>query len=196
MPTYRASTSLSDCMDVFHYLSQLTAGTAEGNAVKLVLVGSSSGGELAALVSQMAPQGSVDGVVLRGPVTSDAFSGMEYVPERLRPLHTSAGEPSFWNCLLGPMKRDEPRDGLERMPLEAPEEVLKGMPRTRIQVCTNDGLYSDGVCYAKALEDAGVQVKVDVVRGRPHTFWLKAPHLPRALEADRAMLEGLAWVAE
>ena len=189
MPAYPASICVSDCRDVFDHIHSLK------NEAKLLLVGSSSGGQLAAMVSQAAPKRSIDGVVLRCPVTSDACSGMEYVPDRLRPLHTSAWEPSFWNSLLGQMKRQTPRDGLERMPLECPEEALKELPRTWIQVCTNDALYSDGICYAKALEDAGVEVDVDVVPGWPHTFWLKAPQLARALEAERAMLKGLAWVA-
>jgi acetyl esterase/lipase len=192
MPTHPAKTCLSDCLDVFSFLKEMSA-KKKG---KLVLVGSSSGGELAALVSQSAEPGEMHGVILRGPVTSDAFSGVEYVPERLRWLHTSAWEKSFYNSLLGFMKRDVPRDGLERMPLEAEVEALAKLPKTWIQVCTNDALYSDGICYAKALEDAGVEVKVDVIKGWPHTFWLIAPHLERAWEADEAMLEGLAWVAE
>ncbi|KAK0613089.1 hypothetical protein B0T17DRAFT_542778 [Bombardia bombarda] len=54
---------------------------------------------------------------------------MSYVPSHLRHLHTSAWEPSFWSCLLGPMKRDaQPRDGLERMPLEAAQDVLVQLP--------------------------------------------------------------------
>lgn len=195
MPSHKAEVCVSDCVDALDHILAGVPRDGTGAGAKVTVVGSSSGGELAALVSQRAPT-ALNGVVLRCPVTSDAFGGMEYVPERLRELHTSAWEPSFWNSLLGRMEREVPRDGLEYMPLEAPEELLRKLPRTWIQVCTNDGLYSDGVCYAKALEDAGVSVKVDVVRGWPHTFWLKAPQLPRALEAERAMLKGLAWVVE
>jgi acetyl esterase/lipase len=97
-------------------------------------------------------------------------------------------------ALGGFMKRAVPRDGLAKMPLEADEEVLRGLPRTWIQVCTNDTLYSDGVCYAIALEEAGVEVKVRVVEGWPHTFWLLVPELERALEAELEMVEGLKWL--
>lgn len=186
---HAASTCISDSMDAFNFTKRL-----HSNA-KIILVGSSSGGELAAFVSQYAPKESFHGVVLRCPVTSDAFSGIEYVPERLRGLHTSALNRSFHTSILGFMARELPRDGLERMPLEGSEEELEGMPRTWIQVCTNDVLYSDGICYAKILKDAGVEVEIDVVQGWPHTFWLKAPQLSRALLADQAMLKGLAWVA-
>jgi acetyl esterase/lipase len=190
MPEYTARQCVADCVDAFESLRSTTEKDA-----KFLLLGSSSGGELAAFLSQVAPRDSISGVVLRGPVTSDAFSGVEYVPERWQSLHTSAAEPSFCNSLLGRMDRDVPRDGLDRMPLEATVDDLKSLPRTWIQVCTNDVLYSDGVCYARALEEAGVEVQIDVVRGWPHTFWLKAPSVPRALEAEQAMLKGLAWVA-
>ena len=191
MPQNPASTCVSDCMDALNYVKSVTPHNG-----KLLVVGSSSGGQLAAAISQHAPAGTVHGVVLRAPVTSDAFSGMQYVPEKLRSLHTSAWEPSFWNTILGQMKREVPRDGLKLMPLEEPDSVLKKLPRHFIQLCTNDSLYSDGFCYAKALDDVGVEVKTDVIRGWPHAFWLFGPQLDRALEADRTMLKGLAWVAK
>lgn len=188
MPEYFASVCLSDAHDGFEAVRGWV-----GAGPKLVIVGSSSGGELAALVSQMAPRDCLSGVLLRCPVTCDIPSGEEYVPAPLRDYHTSARDP-FFTSLGGMIRRAVPRDGLARMPLEAEGRELAGLSRTWIQVCTNDALYSDGVCYGIALEGAGVEVKVDVVEGWPHTFWLKAPELDRALEADMAMLEGLRWV--
>ncbi|KAK3395541.1 Alpha/Beta hydrolase protein [Sordaria brevicollis] len=201
MPTYSAQDSLSDCLSVLNFIlleQQQRGGASDSRKYnhKIILAGSSSGGQLAALVSQHPTVlGKINGVLLRCPVTSDAFGGLDpYVPLRFQHLHTSAWEPSFWNSLLGQMKRAVPRDGLERMPLEADEETLKRLPRTWIQLCTNDSLYSDGLCYAKALEEVGVEVKVDVVKGWPHTFWLKAPELERALEAEEEMVKGLVWL--
>lgn len=188
-PQHPATTIVQDCVDAFDFV------VGRHPHAKVLVVGSSSGGQLAALVTQRAAKASFHGVLLRCPVTSDAFSGREYVPEGVQDLHTSAWDRSFDTSLLGVMQRDVPRDGLDRMPLEAEEESLKGMPRTWIQVCTNDVLYSDGACYAKVLRNTGVDVRTDVVLGWPHTFWLKAPHLKRAFEADMAMIEGLAWIA-
>ncbi|KAH8907428.1 alpha/beta-hydrolase [Coniochaeta sp. PMI_546] len=192
MPTYPATTCISDTLDAFEgIVSRAPAQT------KVLVIGSSSGGELAALLAGRVGRSRIHGVALRCPVTSDAFTSLErYVPQRFRDLHTSTRDDSFANCLLGKFVRAVPRDGLPYMPLEADEAELRGMPRTWIQVCSNDGLYSDGVCYAKALEEVGVEVKVDVVWGWPHTFWLKAPALDRALEAEREMLRALKWLAE
>ncbi|CAK7201980.1 hypothetical protein SEUCBS139899_004696 [Sporothrix eucalyptigena] len=201
MPQHPASTCVSDSIDAYRYIRTVHPDTT---ATKLLVVGSSSGGELAAFVGQEAAKDAakasssqlgVQGVVLRCPVTSDAFNSEDYIPEPLRHLHTSAANPKFATTLLGRMNRLVPRDGLPYMPLEAPTAILAAQPRHFIQVCTNDMLYSDGVCYAKALETAGAEVRVDVVVGWPHTFWLKTPWMDRALEADHAMLRGLAWVA-
>lgn len=186
MPQVPAQTCLSDVISAFHAIRQIHQTN------KVIVIGSSSGGELAALLSQYVPPESIQGVLLRCPVTVDAPS---IVPPQFAKSHTSASQP-FETSLLGRFHRQVPRDGLEKMPLEMPADDVRSLklPRTWIQVCTNDVLYSDGTCYAELLENSGVEVKVDVVAGWPHTFWLKAPHLDRALEAENAMLDGLDWV--
>ncbi|KAK1521376.1 hypothetical protein CPAR01_14899 [Colletotrichum paranaense] len=190
MPSSPASTCVSDSLDAFHHIRALHPSPA----TKLIIVGSSSGGQLAAAVSQAAPRGSLHGVLLRCPVTSDGGSSLDYVPPSLRHAYTSSTSPSFVTSLLGVFSRAVPRDGLKRMPLEAEAETLAALPRTWVQVCSNDTLYSDGVCYAMALAGEGVEVRVEVVRGWPHTFWLKAPWLARAVEAEEEMVCGLRWV--
>lgn len=188
-PQHRADVCVSDSVDAFNHVLSTHPGS------KIIIAGSSSGGELAALVTQQVPKEYFHGVLLRCPVTSDAFRGRELVPERLRNMHTSAWDLSFQTSIFSRLDMDGPRDGLDKMPLEADIQDLKGMPRTWVQVCTNDGLYSDGACYSRILRDAGVEVKTDVVWGWPHTFWLKAPHLSRALAADVAMIGGIRWIA-
>lgn len=212
-PQHPVRTCVADGTDA------LAALAAHHPDARLLVVGSSSGGQLAALAAQQhtaaasggsgrVPPNRLHGVLLRCPVTSDAgfrptvaengdaAATLAHIPEALRRLHTSALDPSFGNSLLTRLYTD-PREGLEGgMPLESGAGQLRGMPRTWVQVCTNDVLYSDGACYVKALRDAGVEVRTDVVVGWPHTFWVKAPELERALVAERALLEGLAWVVE
>lgn len=186
MPQVPAQTCLSDVISAFQAVRRIHQTS------KVIVIGSSSGGELAALLSQSMPPESIQGILLRCPVTVDAPS---IVPPHFAKSHTSASQP-FETSLLGMFHRQVPRDGLEKMPLEMPADDVRSLklPRTWIQVCTNDVLYSDGTCYAELLENSGVEVQVDVIAGWPHTFWLKAPHLDRALEAENAKLDGLAWV--
>lgn len=185
MPKYPASTCLSDSIDGFKAFAN--------TETKTIVMGSSSGGQLAAAISQAVPRGSIDGVLLRCPVTADGPSGEAYIPERLRQYHTSVS-PLFVTTLLGNLVRQVPRDGLDKLPLEATKEELQGLPRTWIQLTSNDTIYSDGLCYAMLLQEAGVEVQVQNEIGWPHTYWLKAPELPEALAAEEKMIEGFKWV--
>ncbi|CAJ2503845.1 Uu.00g112390.m01.CDS01 [Anthostomella pinea] len=222
-PQHPARVCVADALSAYTHTRSLHSSTSSRTTTKTIIVGSSSGGLLATLVSQAAPRGTVHGILLRCPVTSDAWPAagdLTSVPARLRYMHTSASA-SFETVLLSlpspssssspspaPSPRSPsisppgnnptraPRDALPSTPLELPEPKWTGLPRAWIQVCTNDVLYSEGLCYASALQqhNAGVEVQLDVVRGWPHTFWLKYPHLARAREADEAMVRGLRWL--
>jgi acetyl esterase/lipase len=103
-------------------------------------------------------------------------------------------KPAFHTSLLSTPALTAENRTKEKLPLE--EEDLKGLPRHWVQVCTNDIYYSDGVCYAEALREQGVEVRIDMLKGWPHTFWLKAPLLEKAVEAEESMLEGMRWLLE
>jgi acetyl esterase/lipase len=135
----------------------------------------------------------INGVLLRGPVTCNATEGGKYLPGRFKGYHTSMSE-AFHTSLLSGAALNNRNRTTTALPLEA--EDFSGMPRHWIQVSTNDIYYSDGACYAEALREAGVEVKLDVVEGWPHTFWLKAPYLERAVQAEADMIEGLKWLLE
>jgi acetyl esterase/lipase len=189
MPDFTADDALSDALGAFRHIAACNIG-------KLVLAGSSSGGQLAAQVVQIAMKEGekrITGVLLRGPVMCDAtFNGLN-LPVKYKDYHKSMSPEYHTSLLASPALNKENRT-TEKLPLEV--EDLSGMPRHWIQVCTNDVYYSDGVCYAEALRLQGVEVNLDIVVGWPHTFWLKAPFLQRAVEAERDMIEGLKWLLQ
>lgn len=190
MPDNTASDALADAIAAFESI------TINRQSSRLILMGSSSGGQLAAQVSQHFKtdrKTRIDGVLLRGPVTCDATDSGKNLPEKFKEYHTSMSE-AFYTSLLSNAAVNGQNRTKEPMPLEA--EDLAGLPRHWIQVSTNDLYYSDGACYAEALRSQGVDVKLDVVVGWPHTFWLKAPYLERAVQAERDMIEGLGWLLE
>lgn len=191
MPQFTADDALSDSFYAFNHITQLNEYS------EIILVGSSSGGQLAAQVSQIAASKGlgdrIKGVLLRAPVTCDATNDGISLPELYRELHHSMN-PEFHTSLLSSAALDSKNRTEEKLPLEV--EDLKGLPKHWVQVCTNDIYYSDGVCYAEALKKQGVEVKLDVVVGYPHTFWLKAPLMDRAAQAEGDMIEGLRWLLE
>jgi acetyl esterase/lipase len=190
MPQSTADDALSDAFRAFEEI------TLKMKASKLILVGSSSGGQLCGQISQhyrTAKKDLIDGVLLRGPVTCNATEGGKYLPDRFKDVHKSMSEAFHTSLLRGAAVFDENRT-TAALPLEA--EDLSGMPRHWIQVSTNDVYYADGACYAEALREASVEVRLDVVEGWPHTFWLKAPYLEKAVQAENDMIEGLRWLLD
>lgn len=194
MTNFTADDAFDDAMTAFLGIIQ------QRKIGKLVLMGSSSGGQLAAMVSQEYQLNcspslrdfKVHGVLLRGPVTCDATEDGVHIPSRFKAFHTSMS-PAFHTSLLSSPAVNEGNRVARKMPLEG---HLSGLPRHWIQVSTNDIYYSDGMLYAEALAEAGVQVELDVVSGWPHTFWLKAPYLERAVQAEQDMIYGLRCLFE
>lgn len=191
LPEFTADQALEDCVGAFykHSLSLLPPR-------KVVIMGSSSGGELAAQVAQhFFSSFKLQGVLLRGPVTCDATSNGINLPPQFKDAHTSMSEAFHTSILSGAALNAENRSKA-KLPLEASQDELKRLPKHWIQVCTNDIYYSDGMLYAEALRMAGVDVRLDVLEGWPHTFWLKAPLLEGAEKAERDMIEGCKWLFE
>jgi acetyl esterase/lipase len=212
MPDHKADKACDDALQAYMGIVRLR------KVRRLVLVGSSSGGQLAAMVAgeygrkngallagppqpasktphMLRParprKNMIHGVLLRAPITCDATEGGINIPPRFRPFHTSM-RPEFETSILSKPVLDASNRIRGPLPLE--DEYFNMMPRHWIQVSTNDIYYSDGILYAQALKQAGVEVEVDIVHGFPHTFWLKAPELERAVEAENDMIEGLRWL--
>jgi acetyl esterase/lipase len=194
MPEFSADVAVSDAIRAFQLISSMR------KARRLIVMGSSSGGQLAAMVSQHMRDSSqfsypplkdsttrridrktIDGVLLRGPVTCNASDAGTHLPTRFRAFHTSLS-PAFYTSLASETALNAANRTTGVLPLEG---NLVGLPRHWIQICTNDIYYSDGALYAEGLREVGVDVELDVVEGFPHTFWLKAPELERALAAER-----------
>ena len=196
MPEFSADDAVFDAMNAFRQITSMR------RARRLIVMGSSSGAQLAAMVASQCrvwgglssqSRGKIHGVCLRGPVLCDATEDGANLPPQLRKWHTSMSE-RFHTSLLSSAAVNAANRTTSKMPLEA--ETWEGLPRHWIQVCTNDIYYSDGVLYGECLREAGVDVRMDVLRGWPHTFWLKAPELEKAVQAEKDCVEGVRWLLE
>ncbi|KAH8649936.1 Alpha/Beta hydrolase protein [Xylariales sp. PMI_506] len=85
----------------------------------------------------------------------------------------------------------KPEDALWN-PCIAPDEELRGVPRTALLVCGSDVLRDEALLYAMKLERAGTPVKVHIFPGLPHGFFnfMQLPSHKRWVEAH---LECLLW---
>ncbi|KAK6542401.1 hypothetical protein TWF694_006356 [Orbilia ellipsospora] len=147
----------------------------------VLICGSSSGGHITCLITQAVAEGSlnarIDRTVLRGPVTVHP----DHVPERFKEHYSSYATNDTRGEFQG--MATTMRVGVFGMSGIPPERLengetfplwgkFQGHPRTYIEVSSDDVLRDDGLCYAKALEAAGVDVKVKIREG-DHTWWLK-----------------------
>ena len=63
-----------------------------------------------------------------------------------------------------------------------------------IQVSGWDPLRDDGLIYAKLLQRAGTEVRVQVWKGQPHGHWVGMPEFEGAKTAFRDTVEGIGWL--
>ncbi|KAL4875110.1 Alpha/Beta hydrolase protein [Aspergillus karnatakaensis] len=204
---------INDGLDVFHYVcNNVHEFIAATSPIDIVLSGTSSGGHLAAIISQharswlAAPENSkaaahvtMAGILLRAPVTVNARD-RAYIPPRWKEVHRS------WDLMYKGAEHNRASMTYNHDSLGVPEDLITdpaayplwgdfaGLPRTYIQICGEDILRDDAVCYAEGLREAGVEVKETVYEDLPHIFWIHNHNLSVAKQAQQDCISGLRWL--
>ncbi len=133
---------------------------------QLAVAGWSAGGNLAAVVAQLARDNggpAIAGQLLITPVTNSDLETASYIENADGYVLTKPLMVWFWDHYIDEADRDDPRVS----PLKA--ESLTGLPPAFIVTCQFDPLREEGRAYAAALEDAGVSVTQLQARGHTHT---------------------------
>lgn len=79
-------------------------------------------------------------------------------------------------------------------PLASPLDKIGAMPKMFLQVAGHDMFRDDGLILAYALQDHGVDVKLEVYPGVCHSFWVFAPGLTVSKRFVSNIVEGFAWL--
>lgn len=147
-----------------------------GGNGRLGVAGTSAGGNLAAAVALAAGDDRALGFdldtelavqVLLYPMLAPGFDGASRRDHADGPLLTTRDVDAFWATYL-----DSPAHAANpyAVPLDAPAEMLAGVPPAVVAVGSHDPLRSEAVAYASRLRDAGVAVDSFVAEGLPHGF--------------------------
>lgn len=193
---------IMDGWHLAHWILENTFGADPASG--FVVGGFSAGGQLSAVICERAK-----GRPLRYPITGCflCISPMlhdDIVPEKYHHLWKSrhenvtktAGQDSdfikFWLDVFQP----DPHSPWFS-PFNAPD--LSGMPPTYIQVGGLDIFRDDCVIYAKALEDNGVPVRIDVYQKMAHgayTVWAQGEGDHNPPELKSKTMNGLRWLLD
>ena len=154
--------------DAFAAVQWIAAHAVElgGIPEQLVVAGWSAGGNLAAVVCQMARDAggpAIVGQLLITPVTDCDMDTGSYLDNADGYVLTKPLMEWFWDHYVDAEQRTDPACS----PLRAAD--LSGLPPALIVTCEFDPLRDEGHAYADALEAAGVPVTLLQARGHTHT---------------------------
>jgi len=133
---------------------------------QLAVAGWSAGGNVAAVVCQMARAAggpALSGQLLLTPVTDSDMTRPSYVENAEGYVLTAALMAWFWDHYADPADRSHPKAA----PLRAAD--LSSLPPAFIVTCEFDPLRDEGLAYGQALAAAGVPVQQVTARGHIHT---------------------------
>ncbi|RSZ63948.1 alpha/beta hydrolase [Corynebacterium hylobatis] len=152
-----------------------------GKVLPLIVAGDSAGANLAAVVAQRArDEGSptLQAQILVCPVTDVDFTRDSYLAPENQTLVSLEAMKWFWDQYVPDASQ---RSNPAATPLNAPS--LADLPPALVITAEHDVLRDEGEAYARALQEAGVQVEHHRWEGQMHTFFSMVNVLPGSAAA-------------
>ena len=170
---------LEDCFEAWQWLGS-EAQARKINPARVVIGGQSAGGGLAAsLALKIRDQKGVQpaGQLLFCPMLDDRTAANRELDKTNHFVWHNKSNLVGWGSYLSqaPGLKDAPKHAVP-----ARETKLEGLPPAWIGVGDIELFYEEDVAYAKALQAAGVDCKLNVVEGGPHAFETFAADTPTA----------------
>ena len=174
-PEHRFPAAAEDCYDATVWFYE-HANEFAADPTKLAVSGDSAGGNLAAVVAQMARDLNGPPLVFQllvYPVTAGhEFTTQSYRDNANGYMLTADSMHWFWDHYASPDSRSNPYAS----PLCASD--LSALPPAFVQVAEFDPLRDEGIAYAEALRDAGNTVSSKCYDGFIHGFFSHFDSVP------------------
>lgn len=191
-PEHAHPTASDDCLAVFLWTVANVSDLGVDRS-KIYVTGNSAGGHLSAVtalrtVTETDVADALAAQILRIPLTCHPLAYPGTLPVRKTvPVYNDHAAVSMFSE-YAPNKQDWTNPLVS--PLLASDEVLKKLPPTYIDACSEDPLYDGGVAYAERLDKVGVPVKLLVLQGMPHGSYYLFPELPSSKAVNKAVIDG------
>ncbi|MGD9935581.1 MAG: alpha/beta hydrolase [Dehalococcoidia bacterium] len=167
-PEAKFPAAVDDCFAATKWVAE-NAAAIGADASKLAVGGDSAGGNLAAVVSQLAKAAAGPAIayqLLVYPVTDHGSGTASYRDNAEGYLLTRASMEWFWNHYL-----NSEADAADPKASPARAKDLSGLPPALVITAEFDPLRDEGEAYAGALSEAGVSVSAVRFNGQIHGFY-------------------------
>jgi len=178
-PEDKYPAAAEDCYAATRWVAE-NASEIGGDGSRLAVCGDSAGGNLSAVVSQMARDRggpAIAAQVLHVPVTDHNYSYPSYTENAEGMLLTRASMVWFWDHYL-----NSDADGQEAYASPIKAADLSGLPPALVQTAEYDPLRDEGEAYGAALEAAGTEVSVHRYDGVVHDPFMMFAVIPTGVE--------------
>ena len=181
-PEHKFPAAAEDCYDATVWAHE-HAKELDADPARLAVAGDSAGGNLAAVVAQMARDQDGPPLVFQllvYPVTDGSkFETASYRENSEGYMLTADSMHWFWDHYAAQSERENPYAS----PLCAND--LSNLPPALVQVAEFDPLRDEGLQYAEALTQAGVEANSRCYEGFIHGFFAQFDIVPATSEAMR-----------
>lgn len=188
-PFFKYPAAVEDCYDVLLWITE-NLPDLNADPDRLVVMGDSAGGNLAAVLCLMAREQNLQAIakqVLIYPVTSGELNQASVQRNADAPVLSKDRMQCFIDYYAG-----EPED--VKKPYFSPlvADDLSNLPPALIITCEYDVLHDQGVEYAQRLKEAGNRVELIDYPGAIHGFISFLPFCKQALPACQEIAKFLA----
>ena len=214
-PTYRLAPEhpfpqgINDVWDAFKWTAANATELGATPSQGFILSGGSAGGNFVCVLAELAKSEKIEPpltgiwncvpVVFNEKLREKGRDEFDSVPEKYKEMASSWTQ-NAQGIIMRQSLADVFLDWYKpdwSSPLWSPfnaKGAFQGLPRTFIQVAGKDLIRDDGIIWARALADHGVETRLEVYPGVEHAFWMAFPELKHSRQFMTDIALGVGWL--